>query len=87
MISKRWTLDTSAHPPPEVPEESGWLLKDGSHGILWYEGDSLPSILDMVCDNDDEEEIFSEDDSNYIYFIIINNWNILQKQLNNIKTS
>ncbi|KAG1689652.1 Protein disulfide-isomerase TMX3 [Nymphon striatum] len=64
MISKRWASSTSAHPPPEVPEESGWILKDGTYEILWYEGDSSPSILDVCCDNDDEEEMCSEDEDN-----------------------
>ncbi|XP_057308039.1 uncharacterized protein LOC130645930 [Hydractinia symbiolongicarpus] len=74
-VAQLWMSSITSEPPNHLPEDMGWLLKDGSYIIKWYEGEMSPKAVDVtsnenyygfsreVEDFEGFDELSSDDDS------------------------
>lgn len=55
LIARRWLSTADPHPPDDNPEDFGWKLQDGNYKINWFDGDTLPNIMEVVLSEDLDE--------------------------------
>ena len=56
-ISNQWLASIVSDPPHMSPLDYGWKLEEEGYKIQWYEGNASPSSLDIVCREDDSDEV------------------------------
>ena len=49
FVANQWISSTRPHPPEMIPLDYGWKDRNGLYGMHWFEGDTSPKSLDIVC--------------------------------------
>ena len=56
FVANQWISSTRPHSPEMIPLDYGWKDRNGLYGMHWFEGDTSPKSLDIVCCEDDNSE-------------------------------
>lgn len=60
LIASQWISSTKPHPPMMIPVDYGWKIVNGKYEIQWFEGETCPKALDVICSEEDDEELIGE---------------------------
>ena len=63
-ICSIWKNATHAHPPPYVPDNSGWTFDNGCFCLNWFVVDASPRNIDIILSQEDDNinNSYAEDD-------------------------
>ena len=61
-ICNIWCNATLANPPNLLPENCGWVLEDNAFRIKWFEGDTSPTDVEVICQDQEDEDAYSNDE-------------------------
>eukprot|EP00794_Sanderia_malayensis_P002174 gene2174-2470_t len=70
-VAKQWISSTEATPPDVQPTDFGWKLDNGCYRLVWFDGETAPTSLEIVYDKDDNlADNFDDEDGKLNRFLV-----------------